>query len=313
MPGEREVQCCTGATYCSPLQLDPVTLLPSQQFLIIFFSHKMDSQEKVLVLIIKGETKSCDQNIANLKSVFADPYFVVEVVPDVEVGALPAHATLSREEMIEKIRMERALTLAAEGPYRLSPQRVREATYVWASYPVLLIKDSSVTNLSPGGVEARTKLQTSLALAESADLFFLCKWLDACDKYTDVPGMESKGSSLKWSIQPTATQAVLYRPRARDFVRDGLLSAPSLSLSQFLNKNILEEQLSATVFVPNLIDFDIDLAVSNDDFRKLNECSKLATPASSTISQNALIWAMITLILLLVVAWSAIQVSPLRR
>ena len=117
------------------------------------------------------------------------------------------------------------------------------------------------------------------------------------------------GSSLKWSLQPTATQAIMYTPKSRDYVRESLISA-MVPLSDLLNSNIGQGKLLATVFVPNIIDFDIDLATSNEDYNKLNECAPVENTANTTTSVSTLIWLTIIILLVILVSWFIIQSQP---
>jgi hypothetical protein len=221
--------------------------------------------------------------------------------------------------------MRKVLNYAAEGPYLANSQGVLEPQFWWSKIPVIIVKDSSISNIIPaattdqdhpdnptnkiiGGMKRRIK--TALDKAKQADLFFLCKWNDACNKYTDVDnsGNIDNGSMLKWSIQPTATQAIMYTPSSCNFIREALTTA-TIPLSDLLNSNIAKGNLLATVFVPNIIDFDIDLATSNDDYTKLNECATAQGTTGSTSNTAALIWLILIIIAVILVAWALIQLS----
>jgi len=276
----------------------------------------VDDIASVLVIILQCETKPCDDNIINLKWVFSDPYFTVQVCAvDPPPAPVPLPKTLTLDEYNENYMMRKALTYAAEGPYLPNGQGNPEPKFWWMGLPVIIVKDSSVSNITPEGTTTvdlpdrhiggmKKRIKTALDKAKSADLFFLCKWNDACDKYTDVPN-----SNLKWTIQPTATQAIMYTPTTRDYVREALVTA-TISLSTILNNNIVQGTLLATVFVPNIIDFDIDLATSNTDYAKLNECAPIPTETTTTSNTSYIIWFIIIIILILLVAWVLIQISP---
>lgn len=277
----------------------------------------------VLVIILQCETKSCDQNITNLKWVFSDPYFTVQVCAVDPPPNVPSTKTLTHDQYNENYCMRKALTYAAEGPYiDNNPQ------YWWTKIPVIIIKDSSVSNITPSGttdvdhpeniadnIIGGMKRRISIALdkARQADLFFLCKWNDLCNKYTDVAGVTGvdHGSTLKWSIQPTATQAIMYTPVSRDYIINLLISA-NVGMSDLLNSNIQQGNLLATVFVPNIIDFDIDVATSSSDYLKLNECDPASASSSATGTANAssLIWFIVIIFLIVLVAWALIQLGP---
>lgn len=279
----------------------------------------------VLVIILKGETKACDHNIANLKWVFSDPYFTVQVCAVEPPPTIPSNTPLTEHEYIENYSMRKALTFAAEGPYIVNSSGVSEPQFAWTHIPCIIVKDSSVSNITPSGVTnqehtdpnddaiggMKNRIQVSLARAAQADLYFLCKWLDACNKYTDVAGVGSidHGSTLKWTVQPTATQAIMYKPSSRDYVREALVSA-TVSMSALLNSLIGKGTLLATAFVPNIIDFDIELATNNNDYLKLNECAQVAATSSSGSTSDSLIWFAVITTLIILVAWALISVGP---
>lgn len=289
-----------------------------------------DEQESdnasVLVIILQGETRQCDDNITNLKWTFSDPYFIVQVCAVDPPSDIILPKTLTYDQYIENYTMRKVLTYAAEGPYLVNSQGVMEPQSWWNNLPVIIVKDSSISNISAmgvtnfksfddaediiiGGIKHRIKI--ALDKAKHADLFFLCKWNDACNKYIDVEGVSNvdHGSMLKWSVQPTATQAIMYTPSSRDYVRESLTTS-IIALSNLLNSNIDKGKLMATVFVPNIIDFDIDLATSNDDYVKLNECAPVQTVSTTSSNTAAIVWLGIVILLIVLVAWFLIQSAP---
>lgn len=287
-----------------------------------------DDNASVLVIILQCETKSCDANIINLKWVFSDPYFTVQVCAVDPPPNIPTSKTLTNAQYMENYCMLKALTYAAECPYLANSQGTLEPQFWWSTIPVIIVKDSSVTNITPSGITdeenpdnpedeiiggMKRRIAVALDKARQADLFFLCKWHDTCNKYVDVEGVGSidHGSTLKWSVQPTATQAIMYTPSSRDYIRESLVTA-TVPLSDLLNTNISKGNLLATVFVPNIIDFDIYLATSNDDYNKLNECAPVKTTQSSTNVASFLWFAVIVILVILVilVAWALIQLGP---
>lgn len=310
-----------------------------------------DDNGSVLVIILQCETKPCDQNIINLKWLFSDPFFTVQVCAVDPPINMQTSKNLTTAQYTENYFMRKALNYAAEGPYLSNSEGIPEPQFWWNKIPVIIVKDSSISNIAPSGkatnfsVKGKQNVQTvdtdvkvlshptnsvnsimdsvingmkkrikvSLEKAHQADLFFLCKWNDACNKYVDVNGINSsamgRGSTLKWSTQPTATQAIMYTPKSRDYIRDALMITNS-PLSDLLNANISQGKLAATVFVPNLIDFDIDLATSKSDFAKLNECAPVPTTSETTNNTASLIWFGIIIIIVILIAWALVQFNP---
>lgn len=290
-----------------------------------------EDDASVLVIILQCETKPCDDNINELKYVFSNPYFIVQVCAVDLPSNIPVNKTLTKTQYTENYFMRKALTYAAEGPYLHNSQGNLEPQAWWNDLPVIIVKDSSVSNLMPVGVidenyevptfkmndisnsivgGMKRRISTALDKARQADLFFLCKWHDACNKYIDIEtGGTNYGSTLKWSLQPTATQAIMYTPSSRDYIIETLVSG-IIPLSDILNTNIAKGKLLATVFVPNIIDYDISLATSNKDYNKLNECAPVEESTTTNTGVATFVWLAIVVILIILVAWVLIQLGP---
>ena len=102
----------------------------------------------------------------------------------------------------------------------------------------------------------------------------------------------------------------MYTTKTRDMVISALLTIPAkTTLSDYLNLNISNGNLSATIFSPNIIDFDQSLATSQDDFNKLNECFPI-TADNTTQSNTNLIWLSILILIVILVACALVQLGP---
>jgi hypothetical protein len=262
----------------------------------------------VLVIILRCETKPCNKNIANMKRLFMDNYFIVHECEVDPPEVIPQHKNMNISSYFEKYFMIKALKYAHEGPYLKNAEGLVEPMAWWANIPCIIIKDSSVSNVTG---TMKNRIQIALKSAPEADLFFLCKWQDSCDQHTDVIGLDNAdgGSTLKWSVQPTSTQAIMYTPKARELLIKSLQASPTTT-SDTINHIISRADLSATVFVPNIIDFDIDLATSDSDYIKLNECLTAKEPPPTSSTPGSLIWFIVLVILIIIVAWSLIQLGP---
>jgi hypothetical protein len=285
----------------------------------------MADDASVLVIILQVGTKSCDDNITNLKWIFSDPYFTVQLCAVEPPPDIPTTTTLSQQDYINNYTMRKALTYAAEGPYVVNSQGVSEPQYHWTNLPAIIVQDTSVSNITPAGTTdvthtnpaddviggMKNRISVALDKARQADLYFLCVWNDACDKYVDVNNVGSidHGSTIKWTIQPTSTQAIMYLPATRDYIREALVTA-TVNLSTLLNTEISQGQLLATAFVPNIIDFDITIATSNSDYAKLNQCAAVSTSSTSTSNASSFIWFIVVVIIVILVAWALIQIGP---
>jgi hypothetical protein len=149
----------------------------------------------------------------------------------------------------------------------------------------------------------KSRISKTLQKGTDADLFFLCKWHDACNKFTDVEG----STDLKWSLQPTATQAIMYTPESRDRIRN-ILHTTKLPLSAILNDHVANSKMKAAVFQPNIIDFDVSLATRNEDYLKLSECQQVTDSNSTSTNTGVIVaWFIFIIILVFLVAWSVVQ------
>ena len=258
-------------------------------------SDEFDDDNSALVIILKCETRKCDKNIENLKSLFSDPYFIVEVC---EVP------------LDDNYNVKKLLNYINNGPYLLNESENYDPQYWWKDLPTILIKDSSVSHLtnnnSTHGI--KYKIKTALEKANTADLFYLCKWNDSCEKHRDVENFPDR--TLKWSVKPTATQAIMYTKKTREYIAEHLENS-DITLGELLNSHINERKLSATVFTPNIIDYDINLAVSNNDFSKLNECDP-AVNTQVTNDNYSYILIIVFIMLIIIFAWFIIR-APARR
>ena len=253
-----------------------------------------DDDNSVLVIILKCETRKSDKNIDNLKQLFSDHYFIVEIC---EIS----------EQLEDNASMKKLFNYINNGPYLLNDQGIYEAQYWWKDLPTIIIKDSSVSHLTQNSHSIKYKIKTALEKAANADLFYLCKWNDSCEKHRDVENYPDK--TLKWSVKPTATQAIMYTKKSRDYITERL-ETTDISLGELLNSDINKSKLLATVFNPNLIDYDINLAVSNSDFNKLNECDP-AINTQTTTNSNTYLVLIVLIILIIIVAWFIIY-PPVR-
>ena len=278
--------------------------------------YNNNNNNSVLVIILKCDKKLKETNINNLKWVFSDPYFITQV-KSFEPSPNPNIA------YTENYCMYQALTYAAEGPYIINADGSITKQGLWNNLPVIIVKDTSVSNITPSGITnsstdkiiggMKNRIQIALQKAQSADLYYLARWNDNCTKNTLVAGTESidKGSSLQWTIQPTATQAIMYTPKSRDIVSNALCTmASNISLSDYLNSTIYDRKFIATAFVPSIVSFDTNLATSQTDYNKLNECFPIPTTDTPTANNANLIWLIILILVVILVASALIQLGP---
>ena len=135
--------------------------------------------EKVLIIILKGETKPGDFHIKKLKKTFSDDCFILHVL-DCE-------------------------TLDDTQRYHLA---LKYAKTEYQQHYCIIIKDSSLIYVN------NIKNYIDEAITINADLFFLCKYQDCCHQYIGVEHYPH----FKWTFACCATQAIMFKPKVRNLI-----------------------------------------------------------------------------------------------
>lgn len=214
----------------------------------------------IIIIILKGDTKLCDNNIEKIKYYFTDPCFIVHVI-DIECDN-------------DTLKFKTALLYIKEN---------------YKDNYCVIIKDNSIICTD----NMTLYLNKCIKHVKNADLIFLCKWMDQCYKYTGINGM----NYLKWTPSSNAAQAIMFSPNGRNIIYAKLKK--NITIENCLQINIEDNTLSAAVFSPNIVNFDINLAKSNEDYYKLNECEIIKNINTQTSNINTMIW-LILLILLVI-------------
>jgi hypothetical protein len=251
----------------------------------------MSHEAKVLVIILKGATKHNNDNIKQLQEIFSSSYFHTIVLDVGKPPIIPINLSITQAQYIDNYRMLKVLNYSR---------------YHYGSMPCLVVRDNSVSNLSPS--DMANKVNDSLRA--QSDMVFLCVWNDLCNKYADVNEAKNQmGSSVVWTVQPTATQAVLYSTTAREYIIEQL-NTTNNTISGVINIAVGSGALLAVAFVPNILDYDINLATQNSDFSKLNQCSTASTNNTPVSGTATLLWFVIIVFLVLLLAYALIVVGP---
>ncbi len=148
------------------------------------------------------------------------------------------------------------------------------------SIPCLIIKDNSIITH-----DITSHLEKVLAL--KADIHFLCTWGDLCYRYTSCI------ENIKWTTDSCTSQAVLYMPQIRKTIIRQLKKSPIEKILKYLPNK--------TVFIPNIVHFDIDLATCNEDYLKMNGSLPMMQD-DQTQYNNQLIWIFIIIIVIILLS-----------
>jgi hypothetical protein len=234
----------------------------------------------VLVSIVKHWTHPMDKNIGRIQRAFSSNYFITTIFDE----PVPDNVT----------DVQSYLILGA-----LSKAKNR-----YPHLPVIVIMDNSVTNVK----DMERRISTALSSAPNAGLFYLTKWMDTCSAYSYIEDSIDNGSAFAWTKNPSGAQCILYMPSTRDSLIT-TLSSSDQSVSTILNTWVVQEKVRATTFVPNIVDFDIELATTTDQFLFLNECSNVP-PQSTDNSALSVVYFIIAIGVVILFAWAFISLGP---
>lgn len=244
------------------------------------------TESPVVVYILTSDAES--QRTNKVRSLFDNGLFIVRI----STISPPKNGSSSKSQL-EAYRYQWCLENARQ------------------QYPdkhVLIVKDTSVSNSSP---ERIADIVSSALVAGGWDVFYLCRWLDRCNLYSEKRPISGMTTLLAKTVSPHGTQALLFSPRGRDIVlgketmsNGEKFSLQGKSLGSQLNDAIAKGHISAQCTVPNLIEYDVTTAKSSDDYHKLSECD--TTIGKSHLQQNSgfgWIWLIIVLVIVVLIVW----------
>lgn len=209
--------------------------------------------DKILVIILKCDTKPGDYHIKKLKNHFNHHIIHIMDVND--------------NDDTEKFKLA-----------------LRWAKQEYDNHHCLIIKDSSIIH-----VDVQDYIKEFLQL--DFNLFFLCKYQDDCHQYLNI----DHHPHLKQTMTTCSTQAILFDVKARNLILKELSKS---SIKDCLFKNLQNHILTSVVCTPNIVHFDANLAKSNDDFYKLNECAIIHHKINKIDSTN-MVWLFLIILLII--------------
>ena len=204
--------------------------------------------------------------------------------------------------------------------------------------PLLVIRDSALPLLCRADLHARLSALLTSPELPLVDLFYLCHWEDACQKYTTypIPGVSRNETWAKYTMAPHGNQAWLITPQGRkrllgslplrdkyrnrmagyiasagveplaedpDFpdlskVRCDARFEPRSTTDSTLHYYISRGELRSVVTTANWFEFDLNLCQKNSHFRRCNRC--IAIPDASTQPENRLLTSLLWIVLFIV-------------
>jgi hypothetical protein len=155
---------------------------------------------------------------------------------------------------------------------------------------VVIVKDTSVTS-----ADKETITRAITAGSENYDLFHLCRWQDECS-YNTVRTLPNSSVALVDCPPPDGVQAVYLSPKA---VRTILGTEPGSNFKHDNDKSFADEMrdlvssgyLSSGSTASNLFHYNILMATSPNDRRKVMECRGMfsAPPAATTANADVFV------------------------
>jgi len=261
--------------------------------------NRCDPESFVAVFLLTGRPDN--KNVKRLINYFRPSKFfklhVVDIAPPVY---LDINNKINQQQAIEIFRFQYILKLSAK------------------KYPkqsVLILKDTSVA-ASPVG-EVQASIKTAFGIGDW-DFFYLTRWLDLCDLYTNPVKVKNSMNKVVESFSPNGTQAILFSQSGRDIVigkrkmRNGQYFTPiTIPLSSKLNEEITLRNVKAVVTAPNLFEFDVFQALTTADLAKLSDCRRPQfiedNPSAGNIS---ILWFVVVVIIVLLLAWALYMIGP---
>jgi hypothetical protein len=119
-------------------------------------------------------------------------------------------------------------------------------------------------------------------------------------------------SQIVRTFSPNGMQALMFTPQGRDIaigyepMRNGeyIERNKSVALSVKLNLNIGKRCINAICILPNLFEYNINLAKDLTDLLKLNDCRQPQC-LSSNSTPIPFVWYIVIVIIVIVLAWLA--------
>lgn len=158
------------------------------------------------------------------------------------------------------------------------------------------------------------------------DIFYLSKWLDRCDQYSNVHECES-GLKIVNTVSPNGVHCLMFSPRGREkFMREyhpdknpihdrTLGQVLNARIGQRGNENVSvndDEVFTAITTTPSLINYDIINGKGHKyNNLKLSECRDIPDPAkpepTHTTSHMAFFWLLIIIVFVVLISFILVR------
>ena len=127
-------------------------------------------------------------------------------------------------------------------------------------------------------------------LEANADIVSLCAYQDDCHRYRHFD------DTMFYVDTIASTQALLLKHHVVELFYQELKIHESVAVA--LDKMIQNNQYKCMVMLPNVIEFDMRLATSNEDYLKLNRC-RIIQEEETEATASEIVWVVLIAILLI--------------
>lgn len=232
------------------------------------------SVPQVGVYLLSSEAGSSRTN--KVSSLFSSPLFSVNVMEIKPPSKLDTDTSLSENDQIDNYRILWCL---------------RDSKTRFPDNYVLIVKDNSVSDASPERIANVISGTIKSAKDDNWHVFYLGKWLDRCDLYTDKKPINGTMTTIAKAVSPKGFQAIVLSPEGRDIIiGDANLPNPpgvqsdvvqkfmdagkplDKPIGEKIHNAVLNGQLKALAAVPSLIRYDVTSAQNLSDYERVNEC-----------------------------------------
>jgi hypothetical protein len=263
----------------------------------------MDTK-RVIVYILSGQPTP--DKIRPIDYLFQDPLFEPKVVTiDEKNNPAPVAPSNSIADALSAQPVDASGKAMAENWYsdRMSLKEKRDAHRYhfcmkdaqknYPHNPMLIVKDSTKSNASPGRV---AQVVSGALTKKDWDICYLCNWGEDCENLTDKKTVAGTMTTLAKTKSPNGLQATLMTPKARDTLLNNVpLDKP---LPQKVTDMVKDGKLQAVTTVPNLLEYDINDVKSTDDYLRTHLCK---VGKKSMFESSGWTWLILIIIILVLI------------
>ena len=275
-----------------------------------------ENKYSVKVKII--QTLPDEKKSLELSKLFDASYFDIEFVNNT-VKIPDSTGRLSKSDYVDNVTIKAILEQYVE-QHKITKTTTQDELN--KMLPILIIKDTSIPSPESTSVNIKATIRKTFMVKNEFDIFYLCKWLDDCSKHTKI---DTKLKYLVRTQNPHGLQALILTPKC---IMKSLNITPlevPVSFEESLDKEICrliaKDQLVTLATKPNLFNFDISLAESNNEYYKVSECATNFAETSSndsnttSTSYNSAGWVFFIaiVIIVLIIAFALIVLAPRRK